>query len=398
MKVSDELRQTLATAQAEAKALVNDDKATVEQINAKTNEINLIKAKLDAQLLVEEGEEPKISTEIPVEGADKPIDAKKLEVKVFAKALAGKPMEGEREIKALSSLTDANGKLLIPEDVQTSINTWLRNYNDMAQYASRETVNTISGSRVYEVEAESTPFAEVAELTTIPAIDEPTFQDIRYTCNYYKGMLKIPNELLKNETGGLMAYISQWIAKKMVASRNVLAFYADGTKAQGLLGVTDGGIVIHKDLTAPVTLDYIDNILNVSLPMAVSASAECRIYTNQTGFNYLLSLKDTTGKRYLQQDITNPAAYRYSGKEIVVFDDRQLKNETIATVSQFPVIIGNLQEAIKLFEHESFAIDTDRSIYFDEDATGMRVIGAMDTKLLDKKAAIAFYSPLVTIS
>lgn len=397
MKFSDELRQALATAQAEAKTLINDDKATTEQINAKTDEINLIKAKLDAQLLVEEGDEPKPKVQIPTAGGDEPIDAK-LQVKVFAKALAGKSMDGEREIKALSSLTDADGKLLIPADVQTSINTWLRNYTDMAQYVSRETVSMLSGSRVYEVEAESTPFAEVAELTTIPNIDEPTFQKISYACNYYKGMLKIPNELLKNETGGLMAYISQWIAKKMVASRNALAFYADGTKAEGLLGVTSGGIVIHKDLTAPVTLDYIDTILNVSLPMAIASSAECRIYTNQTGFNYLMSIKDSMGRRYLQPDITNPAIYKYSGKEVVVFDDKQLKNETIATKSQFPVIIGNLQEAMKLFEHEGFAVDTDKSVYYADDATGMRVIGAMDTKLFDKKAAIAFYSPLVTIS
>ena len=397
MKISDELRQDLAKAQGEAKALISDTNVTTEQINAKTEEINLIKAKLDAQLLVEEGEEPKPSKQIPTEGTDEPIDAK-TQLKVFAKALAGKQMDGEREIKALSSLTDANGKLLIPVDVQTAINTWMRNYTDMSQYVSRETVSTLSGSRVYEVEAESTPFVEVAELTTIPATDEPTFQKISYACNYYKGMLKIPNELLKNEQGGLMAYISQWIAKKMVASRNALAFYADGTKAEGLLGVTTGGITIHKDLTAPVTLDYIDNIINVALPMAISASADCRIYTNQTGFNYLMSIKDNMGRRYLQPDIANPATYRYSGKEVVVFDDKQLKNETIATVSQFPVIIGNLMETMKLFEHESFAVETDRSVYFTDDATGMRVIGSMDTKLFDKKAAIAFYSPLATIA
>jgi len=79
---------------------------------------------------------------------------------------------------------------------------------------------------------------------------------------------------------------------------------------------------------------------------------------------------------------------------IVVFDDKQLKNEEIETKIQFPTIVGNLKEAMKMFELEGFLIESDRSRYFDEDATGMRVIGALDTKLFDKKAVKAYYSPV----
>jgi len=396
MKLSAELRQQLAKLRAEAKDLSIKDGVQAKEINAKADEIDVIEARIRVQEGIEADEEEAIKNKIKdVEPNKNEKDVKNLQLRVFAKVMSGRPMDGDNEIKALSSITGADGQLLIPVDIQTAINVWLRDYPDMAQYVQHEPVSTISGSRVFEVEPESTPFGDVAELTTIPDMGSPEFQKITYACNYYKGMLKIPNELLKNEAGGLLAYVSQWIAKKQVATRNIMAFYGTGTKTDGLLGMTTGGITVEKDLTVPVTLKQIDNILNVTLPIAIAKTAECRIYTNQSGFNYLIGLEDKQGRRYLQPDITNPAVYRYAGKEIVVFDDRHLLNATINTVSQFPIIIGNLQQAMRMFELEGFQVETDRSRYFDEDATGMRVIGALTTKIFDTKSACALYSPLV---
>lgn len=396
MKISDELRQELAQLKAEAKDLAIKDGVKALEINAKADEIDVIEAKIRVQDKIEADELAEIENKTKNLGdkGEAKVEDKNLEIRVFAKAMSGRPMEGDNEIKALSTLTDKDGKLLIPSDVQTAINTWLRDYTDMATYVQHEPVSVPSGSRIFEVEADAVPFADVAELTVIPDMGSPEFQKITYACNYYKGMLKIPNELLKNEAGGLLAYISQWIAKKQVATRNIMAFYGTGAKTDGFLGMTAGGITVDKALKAPVTLKYIDTVLNVTLPMAISRSNECRIYTNQTGFNYLLSLEDKQGRKFLQPDVTNPAIYRYSGKEIVVFDDKQLLNATISTVTQFPIIIGNLKEAMKMFELEGFSVETDRSRYFDEDATGMRVIGALTTKLFDTKSAVAVYSPL----
>ncbi|NRT90185.1 phage major capsid protein [Clostridium beijerinckii] len=398
MKLSDELKAQLAQLKEEAKVLAVKDGVKANEINAKADEIDVIEAKIRVQEQLEADEKSEIENKtknIDYKGDVKEVSNKNLELKVFAKVMSGRPVTEENEVKALSSLTDKDGKLLIPVDVQTAINIWLRDYTDMAQYVQHESVSNPSGSRVYEVEADAVPFEDVAELTSIPDMGSPEFQKITYDCNRYKGMLQIPNELLEDEAGGLLAYISQWIAKKQVATRNIMAFYGTGAKADGFLGMTTGGIVVDKTLTAPVTLKYIDKVLNVTLPMAISRSSECRIYTNQTGFNYLLSLEDKQGRKFLQQDVTNPAIYRYSGKEIVVFDDKQLKNETIDTKDQFPILIGNMKEAMKMFELKGFIVESDRSIYFDKDATGMRVKGALTTKLFDKKAVVAVYSPEV---
>lgn len=394
MKKSDELKAQLQEIKNKAENLTK-----AEDIKNSIQEIKDLKAQIELAEMQEADAKAKAENEInnktaKTVGQEPKEDINNLQIKVFAKVMSGRQMETDEEIKALSSLTDKDGKLLIPVDIRTAINTWLRNYQDMAQYVSMESTSTISGSRVYEVTAETVPFENVAELTTIPSIGSPEFQKIEYACNYYKGLLEIPNELLKNETGGLMAYISQWIAKKMVCSRNIMAFYANGTKADGLLGMTSGGITVKKDLTAPFTMKYLDTLLNVTLPMSISASGECRIYTNQDGFNYMLSWEDKQGRRYLQEDVTNPGTYRYAGKTIVVFDNGQLKTETIATKKQFPVIVGNLKETMKMFELESFQVETDRSIGFKNDTTCMRVIGALTTKLFDKEAATAFYSPL----
>ncbi len=397
---SQELLQILSSLKNEVTNLQAAGK--IDEAHAKLKEIEAKQKEYEVQKGIENMEKKEVENKInngqmkvlKGDGVDNiKVSNINLEVSVFAKAMSNKPITEDREIKALSSLTDKDGKLTIPTTISTKIETWLRNYNDMAKYVDIQTVNTVSGSRVYEVEADAIPFEGVAEMTNIPDMGSPEFQKIEYTVNYYKGLLEIPNELLKNADSSLEDYISQWIAKKMVCSRNIMAFYANGNKADGLLGVDVDGIDIDKSLSEPIKLKDIDYVLNVELPMAISSSPECRLYTNQSGFNYLLSLEDNQGRRYLQQDITNPAIYRYSGKQIVVFDNNQLKNETIDSKEQFPLLVGNLREALKMFVLEGFKVETDRSIGFKNDTTVMRVIGALTTKLFDKKAVKAVYSP-----
>jgi len=81
------------------------------------------------------------------------------------------------------AIPDGDVGIVVPQDIQTQINTLMREWNDLSQYVTVENVSTLSGSRVLETDADMTPFAVVdeeihdrhlqgQEARRIPAADE----------------------------------------------------------------------------------------------------------------------------------------------------------------------------------------------------------------------------------
>ena len=60
---------------------------------------------------------------------------------------------------------DEDGGFTVPEDVSTDIIELRRTENDLEQYVNVEKVATMSGSRVIEVDADSTPWGDVKRRT-----------------------------------------------------------------------------------------------------------------------------------------------------------------------------------------------------------------------------------------
>lgn len=399
--MSKELRELLAklaVLETEAQVLLNDDKATAAQIKAKADEIKALKAKIEAQKMLDEGKtfnengvEVNVSNANPAKGEG---EVKYVDVFLkYMRNLALRPEERkpftQQEKALLSSNTDADGRLLIPQDIRTQINTLRRSYLDMYDYVNVELVGTATGSRVIEKEAAYTPFEGVAELTAIPDMGNPQFAKISFAVNDFKGILEIPNSLLKDENADLMGYLSKWIAKKLVATHNSLIFYADGTKAQGILGVTSGGFTIET-ATAPADIKKFKSILNKQLPQAIALTA--KIITNQTGFDYLDGLEDAMGRPYLQPDPTGATPGKFLGKQVIVFDDATLQNKP--TTGEAPFLIGDPREALTYFDREQLSVASSSEAGFENDATKVRAITRGDSKFVDTKALYVLYSPV----
>ncbi|MED2079664.1 phage major capsid protein, partial [Bacillus thuringiensis] len=146
----------------------------------------------------------------------------------------------------------------------------------------------------------------------------------------------VPNDLLDDTDQALEEYLRQWIAKKSIATRNYL---------------------ILQELNKLTKVDFKDykgikTALNVTLDPAFAAGAN--IFTNQDGFNYLDQLEDKNGRPLLQPDPTNPTRSLLSGKPVIT-----LSNKTIATDKdgKAPFIVGNLKEAIILWDRKQLSID-----------------------------------------
>ncbi|HHT7076078.1 TPA: phage major capsid protein [Bacillus cereus] len=343
-KREQELRQKVADLKAKAEEFNNSGK--YEDAKAKIEEAKNAKNELDNYLAMKQIQVPE-----PVNsqaGALPPASVKNEDPSykdVFMKAIRGQSLSHEeasvmQEYKAaLSENTGKDGGYIVPEDITTTINQLKQTVDNLEQYVNVQPVSTNKGARTLEKRAASTPFAPLSEYGKPNAMQEiasPEFDRLSYAIEDYAGFLPVPNDLLDDTDQALEEYLRQWIAKKSIATRNYL---------------------ILQELNKLTKVDFKDykgikTALNVTLDPAFAAGAN--IFTNQDGFNYLDQLEDKNGRPLLQPDPTNPTRSLLSGKPVIT-----LSNKTIATDKdgKAPFIVGNLKEAIILWDRKQLSID-----------------------------------------
>lgn len=238
----------------------------------------------------------------------------------------------------------------------------------MEQYVTVEPVTTRSGTRLLEKNADMVPFSPVEELGNLPEIDQPKFTKISYSIVDYGGIMTLSNSMLNDSDQAIMSYVARWFAKKSVVTRNslILAAIASLKKVD-----IDG-------------LDGIKKVLNVTLDPMVSPGSI--VMTNQDGYDWLDTLKDGTGRYLLQPDPTNPTKKLLDGRPVVPFTNRVLKTQK----GKAPLIIGNLKEAIVLFDREQQSIaSTDTGAgAFETNSTKVRGIEREDVRKWDEDAVV----------
>ncbi|HHT7138089.1 phage major capsid protein [Bacillus cereus] len=343
-KREQELRQKVADLKAKAEEFNNSGK--YEDAKAKIEEAKNAKNELDNYLAMKQIQVPE-----PVNsqaGVLPPASVKNEGPSykdVFMKAIRGQSLSHEeasvmQEYKAaLSENTGKDGGYIVPEDITTTINQLKQTVDNLEQYVNVQPVSTNKGARTLEKRAASTPFAPLSEYGKPNAMQEiasPEFDRLSYAIEDYAGFLPVPNDLLDDTDQALEEYLRQWIAKKSIATRNYL---------------------ILQELNKLTKVDFKDykgikTALNVTLDPAFAAGAN--IFTNQDGFNYLDQLEDKNGRPLLQPDPTNPTRSLLSGKPVIT-----LSNKTIATDKdgKAPFIVGNLKEAIILWDRKQLSID-----------------------------------------
>ena len=218
-----------------------------------------------------------------------------------------------------------------------------------------------------------TAFANITDDTAdIEEMTNPQFEAVTYAIKKYAGWLPIPNDLLKDSDQNIMAYLTSWIARKSVVTRNTLILAE--------LGELE---------SAPFT-DYNDikKAINVTLDPMLTAGAV--ILTNQDGFQYLDTLEDGTGKPILQVDVTQPSQKLFAGKPIKVISNTVLPS-TVSDTTSAPIYVGNFGEAITMFERQGYQVDSTNvgGTAFRKDRTEIRVIEREDVVTVDKDAIVA---------
>jgi HK97 family phage major capsid protein len=376
-----ELLQALETEKAKVRSLLAEDK--VLEAEKAMEEVRSLQKQVALQQELEALEETDLRDATPVNRANQTVAQLEEEYKrIFLKGLRRQRITADdhsiiEEYKnvmhegGVTADPDGDTGIIVPEDVQTRINKLMRTLNDLSRHIRIEKVNTLSGSRVLEKDEDMVPFAVVDEYGEIEEIDNPKFTPVSYQLIKRAGFLPLTNELLKDTDQNILAYVTNWIAKKHVVTKNSLIIsILNSLSKKGL-----------KDIKA------IKKVLNVDLDPAISLSST--IITNQDGFHWLDEQDDENGRPLLQEDITRPGKKLFKGRPIVVVSNRTLPSTGTSTVKA-PFIVGNFKELMVLFTRGVYELASTNigGDAWRRDSTELRTIVRDDCVKWDTEAAV----------
>lgn len=361
---------------------LNDDNFSAEAMSELKNKRDNEKVRRDAlrEQLVEAQAEQVVNMR---EDEKVPLNKSENELKdKFVKDFVNMVRNPMAFMNTVSSNTD-NGSdgndsaagLTIPQDIRTAINTLVRQYDLLQQYVRVENVTTLSGSRVYEKWTDVTPLTVMdAEDGKIPDLDNPRLTIIKYLIKRYAGIITATNTLLKDTAENILAWLSSWIAKKVVVTRN-----------QAIIAVMQAA---PKKPTI-ANFDDVITMINTSVDPAIIATSS--LLTNQSGLNKLALVKTAEGKYLLESDPTKPNSYLVKGKQVIVVADRWLPNGGTTNAPVYPLYYGDMSQAITLFDRENMSLLPTNigAGAFETDTTKIRVIDRFDVKSTDSEALVA---------
>lgn len=379
-----EILQALEEQKAKVRALLAENKVT--EAEALMEEVRALQKKANMQMELEADDNPQPDNGTPVNGrTDAELESEYR--RVFMRGLRRQRIgaddrsiisEYNRSIQAAvmheggaADIPLGDSSLIVPQDIETRINELMRSLDDLSQYVRVETVNTLSGSRVLELDGAMTPFQVVAEYGQIQETDNPQFIPVQYQLVKRAGYLPLTSELLADSDQNILQYVTNWIARKHVVTKN--------TMITTLLGGLN---------PVPLAdLDAVKNVLNVTLDPAISQSAT--ILTNQDGYHWLDTQVDGNGRYLLVDDITQPGRKLLFGKPVAVISNRYLPS-IVGPPAEAPIFIGNGQQLAVLFTRGKYELGatTEGGDAWRRDTTELRTITRDDLVLWDVNAAV----------
>lgn len=333
---------------------------------------------------------------------------------------------------SMSEGSNTDGGYTVPEDISTDIEKLREAKFSLEQLVNVESVSTMSGKRTFKKRSSQTGFNKVGESGKIGAKATPQYDKIEYNIDKYAGVLPVTDDLLEDSDANIYNEIVSWIADESRVTRNKLILEQINSKEKTKI---DG-------------LDGIKKVLNVILGQAFKPTS--LIVTNDSGLNYLDTLKDkndnyllsvnpadpmkrvlsagstiipievipnvdladtnvytltsdtdiTAGKTYYTRTGSGP--YVYSVVETPA--KASLSTYYEVTAVQYPIIIGDLKEGIKLFDRKKVNIVASNTAAagelnaFEEDLTLFRAIEREDVVVRDKDAFVNGYIEVSTVA
>lgn len=352
---------------------LNDDNFSAEAFENLKNQRDNAKVRRDA--LSEQLVEARTAKVAAMDDKDvEPLtDEEESAKNVFIKDFKNLVRGNYAQIKNMVSSDETNGVghagLTIPKDIQTTIRALVRQYDSLQEYVTVESVSTTSGSRVYEKWSDVTALVEIDEEgKKIGDNDDPELAIIKYLIKRYAGITTVTNSLLKDTAENIIAWLSNWIAKKVVVTRNAKILAAIDT------------------LPTKPTLAKWDDIIDLEAKVDPAIKRTSMFLTNTSGFTALKKVKNAMGDYLMERDVKSPTGYAIDGFPVKEVGDRWLADKA----GSHPLYFGDLKQAVTLFDRENMSLLATNvgAGAFETDTTKIRVIDRFDVTTVDNEAFV----------
>lgn len=372
----------------EKNALVNEAKAlleagNVEEANAKTAEINVINAKIQAIVDLEEAAEAGNVEDFDDEAIEDKANTPENRTKATAGSLRAtiKALMGRRlnDVENALVTPGANGEgYLLPEDVKTRIHEIMRDYKSMRPILGYISTREMSGSfpiENFETVSELVDFADNGD--DIADANDISFRNISFALKQKGALIVLGNTLLQKTDNDLIEYVAGVFAKKAVITENKMAFAA---------------LNLNKTKKAIANEAALRKHYNTTIDESVKFGAV--IVTNQDGFDFLDSLVDLNGRPMLQPWPSDPTKKTYKGVPIEVFSNALLPTTGTTPTAKVPLYVGNLKMAASFVDDGVYRFALSVHAGFKKNVTLARVIEHVDCVQVDKSDKVYFVGEL----
>lgn len=283
------------------------------------------------------------------------------------------------KVKSMNEGTPADGGYVVPDDISTKINEYRDAKASLLSFVRVTPVTTKSGARTFKKKSQHKGFSIVGEGAKIGKTATPQFERIEYSIKKKAGYLPVTNELLEDSDENLSNTIIEWFGDESRVTANV-----------DIIAAID-----RIDKTAFANLDDIQKALIVTLGAAYRSTS--RVFTNDDGLFYLSTLKDNDGRPILAASPAEPTKMAINAGPITV-PVEVFPNEDVPTSeNQIPFVVGDLYEAIEVFDRKQLTISTSDTATvgefnaYEEDLTLFKGCERNDVVLRDKNAVVNGY-------
>lgn len=285
-------------------------------------------------------------------------------------------LEKRDDIKGGSLKTDS-GFVLIPEEIVTDILKLKEVEFNLDKYVTVKKVNNGSGKYPVVRQSEVAALPEVEELAENPELAVKPFFELAYDIKTRRGYFRISREAIEDSQIDVLQELKLWLARTIAATRNkaILDVITNGSTGSKTSGFEKEGakLVVKK----AKSLDDLKDAVNLN----VKPNYEHNVaIVSQSLFAMLDKLKDKQGNYLIQPDVKEPTQKRLLGAKVEILPD-----ELLGKAGQMKMIIGNLKDAIVLFDRSQYQAGWTDYMHFGE---CLMVAVRQDCRILDYKAAI----------
>lgn len=300
---------------------------TEEDLNAIETEANAIQAEIDekeASKKALETEIEELKTQLKEHNEKKPEQGAE---RNMGNATAEKRDALNKFIKSKGEeregLKLVDGGVLIPVEIlKPTIKPEVS--LDLTEVVNVVKVNSSTGKYgVIEKSKQKMPTTE--ELQKNPELGKFKVTPIEYSVKTYRGSLAVSQEMIEDAEYDIMGLIAEDAQNQELTTKNYaiceILKTASAQAAQGLDGLKD--------------------VLNTKIKSVYNV----RLIVTDSMFNALDKVKDKDGRYMLQQDVTSPTGYRFSGKII-----QRVPDDMLGAEGEMKAFIGDPKAFVTLFD------------------------------------------------